>query len=122
LGSAKAIGVETQEVAMVAAHLADLKSARDLGFRTIYVERKQEEDWDPQETHIERQKTGLICGYQKRKTASWRLHEGSVSIETLQAWSSLLCRYFTRLTVRFHGAGRRLLRLSSAREVVLITG
>jgi 2-haloacid dehalogenase len=49
LGSAKAIGVETQEVAMVAAHLADLKSARDLGFRTIYVERKQEEDWDPQE-------------------------------------------------------------------------
>lgn len=33
------------EVAMVASHLSDLKAARSCGFTTIYVERKQEEDW-----------------------------------------------------------------------------
>lgn len=31
---------------MVAAHLSDLVAARKLGFKTVYVERKQEEDWD----------------------------------------------------------------------------
>ena len=46
-GAAKAMGVEPGEVAMVAAHLSDLKAARGCGFRTIYVERKQEEDWKP---------------------------------------------------------------------------
>lgn len=33
-----------EEVAMVAAHLGDLKAARGLGMRTIYVERWQEEE------------------------------------------------------------------------------
>lgn len=33
------------EVAMVAAHLNDLAAARAVGLRTIYVERKGEEDW-----------------------------------------------------------------------------
>lgn len=32
-------------VAMVAAHLSDLKAARGQGFKTIYVERYREEDW-----------------------------------------------------------------------------
>lgn len=32
-------------VAMVAAHLNDLKAARGQGFKTIYVERPREEDW-----------------------------------------------------------------------------
>jgi 2-haloacid dehalogenase len=41
------MGIEPGEVAMVAAHLSDLKAARGCGFRTIYVERKQEEDWKP---------------------------------------------------------------------------
>lgn len=44
-GAAKAMGLEPGEVAMVAAHLSDLKAARGCGFKTIYVERKQEEDW-----------------------------------------------------------------------------
>jgi len=48
-GAAKAMGLRNDEVAMVAAHLNDLKAARDLGFKTIYVERKGEEDWDPEE-------------------------------------------------------------------------
>lgn len=40
--------LDPEECAMVAAHLNDLKAAHDLGFKTIYVERKQEEDWDSQ--------------------------------------------------------------------------
>lgn len=47
LGAAKAMGFEPGEVAMVAAHLNDLKAARSCGFRTIYVEREREEDWSP---------------------------------------------------------------------------
>lgn len=31
---------------MVAAHLSDLKAARGCGFRTVYVEREREEDWE----------------------------------------------------------------------------
>ncbi|RDL38015.1 Uncharacterized protein BP5553_05448 [Venustampulla echinocandica] len=45
LGAAMAMGLEPGEVAMVAAHLNDLKAARACGFKTIYVERKDEEDW-----------------------------------------------------------------------------
>lgn len=48
-GAAKAMRVEPKNCAMVAAHLNDLKAARDCGFRTIYVERKQEEDWKPEQ-------------------------------------------------------------------------
>lgn len=47
LGAAQAMGLEPGEVAMVAAHLSDLKAAKGCGFRTIYVERKGEEDWSP---------------------------------------------------------------------------
>lgn len=48
-GAAKSLGLEPGDVAMVAAHLNDLKAARECGFRTIYVERKQEEDWTPEQ-------------------------------------------------------------------------
>lgn len=48
-GAAAAMGLETSEVAMVAAHLGDLKAAKGCGMKTIYVERKREEDWNPQE-------------------------------------------------------------------------
>ncbi|KAG9245062.1 haloacid dehalogenase [Calycina marina] len=44
-GAAKAMDLATSEVAMVAAHLNDLKAARSCGFKTIYIERKREEDW-----------------------------------------------------------------------------
>lgn len=54
LGAAKAMGLEPGEVAMVAAHLDDLRSARSCGFRTIYVERAREEDWSPsQEEYLD---------------------------------------------------------------------
>jgi 2-haloacid dehalogenase len=46
-GAVTELGLESHEVAMVAAHLKDLKAARECGLRTIYVERKQEEEWSP---------------------------------------------------------------------------
>ncbi|KAK0728456.1 HAD-like domain-containing protein [Lasiosphaeria miniovina] len=49
LGACRQLGLEPSEVAMVAAHLGDLASARALGLRTIYVERRHEEDWKPDE-------------------------------------------------------------------------
>ena len=57
LGAAKAMGVEPVEVAMVAAHLSDLKAARGLGFKTIYVERKEEEDWKSDQEEYKDAKT-----------------------------------------------------------------
>ncbi|EHK96762.1 putative (S)-2-haloacid dehalogenase 1 [Glarea lozoyensis 74030] len=44
-GAARVLGLEPKDVAMVAAHLVDLKAARECGFKTIYVERLGEEDW-----------------------------------------------------------------------------
>lgn len=55
LGAAGVLGVEPGEVAMVAAHLNDLKAARSCGFRTIYVERKQEEDWNSEQEYRDAQ-------------------------------------------------------------------
>ncbi|KAI1452195.1 haloacid dehalogenase [Annulohypoxylon moriforme] len=49
LGAAAALEVRPDEVAMVAAHLADLAGARATGLRTIYVERPREESWGPEE-------------------------------------------------------------------------
>ncbi|KAI1402984.1 haloacid dehalogenase [Hypoxylon fuscum] len=49
LGAAKSLEVRPEEVAMVAAHLGDLAGARSNGFRTIYVERPQEEAWGLEE-------------------------------------------------------------------------
>jgi len=46
-GAVQKMGLQPAEVAMVAAHLSDLKAARGCGMRTIYVERKQEENWSP---------------------------------------------------------------------------
>ncbi|KAI0387216.1 haloacid dehalogenase [Hypomontagnella monticulosa] len=45
LGAASTLGFRPEEVAMVAAHLGDLASARSNGLKTIYVERPQEEAW-----------------------------------------------------------------------------
>ena len=46
LGAVEALGLEPGQVAMVAAHLGDLKAARGCGLRTVYVERNREEDWE----------------------------------------------------------------------------
>jgi 2-haloacid dehalogenase len=39
------MGVKPNECAMVAAHLPDLKAAKDNGLQTIYLQRPDEEDW-----------------------------------------------------------------------------
>lgn len=46
LGAVQALGLEPGQVAMVAAHLDDLKAARGCGLRTVHVERNREEDWE----------------------------------------------------------------------------
>lgn len=47
-GACRKLGLESGEVAMVAAHLGDLKYGRATGMRTIYVERDNEEGLDLQ--------------------------------------------------------------------------
>ncbi|KAL6702961.1 hypothetical protein ACN47E_010316 [Coniothyrium glycines] len=49
LGASERLGLEPGQCAMVAAHLSDLQAAKQNGFRTIYVERPDEEDWDADE-------------------------------------------------------------------------
>lgn len=43
LGAAEKLGLKPEECGMVAAHLGDLEGARKCGFKTVYVERPQEE-------------------------------------------------------------------------------
>ncbi|KAJ5888787.1 hypothetical protein N7495_008828 [Penicillium taxi] len=49
LGAAKLLGVEPSQCALVAAHLHDLKAAKDCGFHTIYVEREAEDTWNAEQ-------------------------------------------------------------------------
>lgn len=46
-GAAKKYGFEPGQCAMVAAHLKDLKAAKDCGLQTVFVERYLEEAWSP---------------------------------------------------------------------------
>jgi 2-haloacid dehalogenase len=49
LGAVQALGLQPEEVALVATHLGDLHAARGCGLRTIYVERDREEAWGREE-------------------------------------------------------------------------
>ncbi|KAK2612384.1 hypothetical protein QQS21_001648 [Conoideocrella luteorostrata] len=53
LGAVRKMGFEPGEVAMVACHLKDLKGARECGLRTVYVERRGEEEWDKEGVEFE---------------------------------------------------------------------
>lgn len=46
LGAVEKLNLVSKECVMVAAHLSDLRAARENGLRTVYVERPGEEDWD----------------------------------------------------------------------------
>ncbi|KAI4104447.1 MAG: hypothetical protein L6R37_003266 [Teloschistes peruensis] len=48
-GAAEHLGLRNEQCALVAAHLSDLKAARECGYQTIYVEREDEEDWAVEE-------------------------------------------------------------------------
>lgn len=56
LGAARELGLQPGEVAMVAAHMRDLAAARKVGFRTVYVERKEEEWWSADDERLEQAK------------------------------------------------------------------
>lgn len=56
LGVAEKLDLQPHQLAMVAAHLGDLKSARKCGLRTIYVERKEEEAWEKTEQRYQEAK------------------------------------------------------------------
>lgn len=49
-GAAEKLGLPTNQCAMVAAHLDDLKAAKGCGYQTIYIERAGEENWSLQDT------------------------------------------------------------------------
>ncbi|MCJ1285712.1 hypothetical protein MMC26_005053 [Xylographa opegraphella] len=48
-GAVKELGLEPGECTLIAAHLADLKAARECGLRTIYVERENEDTWSKED-------------------------------------------------------------------------
>ncbi|KAI4112404.1 MAG: hypothetical protein LQ345_006446 [Seirophora villosa] len=48
-GAAEHLGLRAEQCALVAAHLSDLKAAKECGFQTIYLERVDEEDWTADE-------------------------------------------------------------------------
>jgi 2-haloacid dehalogenase len=56
LGAAEKLNLPANECVMVAAHLNDLKAAKENGLQTVYVERPGEEDWGDDE--VEKAKQG----------------------------------------------------------------
>lgn len=44
-GAAEKLGLQTHECALLAAHLGDLEAAKRCGYRTVYIERENEEAW-----------------------------------------------------------------------------
>ncbi|KAK4645386.1 hypothetical protein QC761_201020 [Podospora bellae-mahoneyi] len=56
LGACQKLGLEPKEVAMAAAHLGDLAAAHKLGFKTVYVERLDEERWGRDEQRYDKAK------------------------------------------------------------------
>lgn len=57
--AARELGLDTSQVAMVATHLDDLKAAKGVGMRTIYVHRPQEEVWDKDEDRYKEMKANV---------------------------------------------------------------
>ncbi|KAH6697116.1 haloacid dehalogenase [Plectosphaerella plurivora] len=57
LGAVRELGLEKPgELALVAAHLSDLWAAKQVGLRTVYVERPREEDWREDEERYKQAK------------------------------------------------------------------
>jgi 2-haloacid dehalogenase len=55
IGAANKLDLAPDQCVMVAAHLNDLKAAKQNGLQTIYVERRGEEDWDESEVQKAKQ-------------------------------------------------------------------
>lgn len=54
-GAAEMLGVRTDECALLAAHLGDLEAARGCGYRTVYIERENEEGWSEEKVETAKQ-------------------------------------------------------------------
>ena len=61
LGAVEKLGLKPEECAMVAAHLGDLKAAKECGLQTIYVEREMEEDWSRKELEAAKKENWVTC-------------------------------------------------------------
>jgi 2-haloacid dehalogenase len=55
LGAAERLELHPNQCVMVAAHLNDLKAAKENGLQTVYVERSGEEEWGADEVEQARQ-------------------------------------------------------------------
>jgi len=72
LGAAAKLGFEPGECAMVAAHLEDLAAAKECGFKTVYVERREEEragHWGLVDVWVREEEEGFVEA--ARKLGSW---------------------------------------------------
>ena len=69
LGAAEKLNLPPNECVMVAAHLNDLKAAKQNGLQTIYVERLGEEDWSQEDMEKARQE-GWVDLWIERKDGS----------------------------------------------------
>ena len=54
-GAAEKLGVRTDECALLAAHLGDLEAAKGCGYRTVYIERENEEAWSKEKVEAAKQ-------------------------------------------------------------------
>jgi 2-haloacid dehalogenase len=53
-GAAEMLEAKAEECALLAAHLGDLEAARRCGFRTVYIERENEEGWSKEKAEAAR--------------------------------------------------------------------
>ena len=80
LGAVNDMGLEPRQVAMVAAHLDDLKAAASCGLRTVYIERPGEEAWDPKGEQYRHAKEWVDLWISKEEQGVLKLAQ---SIQTL---------------------------------------
>jgi 2-haloacid dehalogenase len=53
-GAAEKLELKTEECALLAAHLGDLEAAKGCGYRTVYIERENEEGWNKEKAEAAR--------------------------------------------------------------------
>ena len=81
LGAVEKLRLDPGECGMVAAHLGDLKAAKECGLRTIYIEREGEENFSREEIEQAREWVNMWVGLGEGGTeeVGRRLKEGKQS-------------------------------------------
>ncbi|KAH7058744.1 HAD-like domain-containing protein [Macrophomina phaseolina] len=75
LGAAERLGLRPEECALVAAHLGDLKAARECGLGAVYVERPREEDWGDEEVEKAREEGWVKLWVKEGEGGFWKVAE-----------------------------------------------